>query len=284
MTTDEIRQIVHKISLDVLKDIIDFCEKHQIEYFMMFGSLLGAVRHSGIIPWDDDIDIAMTRKNYLRFIECIKNDGRGFLLKNDIKTNGSGSTKYVSELKVGRRGTKYCATFAEDLDVNKYITVDIFCVDYLKPSYIKNIVRDDKLIRLLSVSKLNWSEKRYLIRTFKQSNGFIKYLRIIAIYLLHLLRLMFSEKGIEHFVYNMTVDTTNTSKTMGVVMQTSRPFYFSSNFTLKKVTFDNLIVFIPNNYDEILKTAYGDYMTPPPEDQRQGIDRFEVILEVDEKM
>lgn len=282
MTTDEIRQIVQKISLDVLKDIIDFCEKHQIEYFMMFGSLLGAVRHSGIIPWDDDIDIAMTRKNYLRFIECIKNDGREFLLKNDIKTNGSGSTKYVSELKVGRRGTKYCATFAEDLDVNKYITVDIFCVDYLKPSYVKNIERNNKLTRLLSISKVNWSEKRYLIRAYKLNNGIVKYVKIISLYCLHLLRLIFSEKGIERLIYRMAVDTTNTSKRMGVVIVNDRPFSFSSDFMLNKVTFDNLKVLIPSNYDEILTRSYGDYMTPPPEDQRHGIDRFEVILEVEE--
>ena len=172
--------------------------------------------------------------------------------------------------------------FAEDLDVNKYITVDIFCVDYLKPSYVKNIERNNKLTRLLSISKVNWAEKRYLIRAYKLSNGIVKYVKIISLYCLHLLRLIFSEKGIERFIYRMAVDTTNTSKRMGVVIVNDRPFSFSSDFMLNKVTFDKLKVLIPSNYDEILTKSYGDYMTPPPEDQRHGIDRFEVILEVEE--
>lgn len=59
-----------------------------------------------------------------------------------------------------------------------------------------------------------------------------------------------------------------------------QPSCFSSDFTLNKVPFDDLNVFIPSNYDEILTKAYGDYMTPPPEDKRYGLDKLEMVLEI----
>ncbi len=273
-------KIVQKVTRDILNDVIVFCEKHDIEYFMMFGTLLGAVRHGGMIPWDDDIDIAMTRKNYLRFIDCVKNDGDELLKNNEIKINGSGSVKYVSEAKVGRKGTKYCLGIGADLAINSQITVDIFCVEYLKCSYVKNINRNNKLRLFLVTTKLNWDEKRFLMRVFKHGNSRLKYVLISALYLLHLLRFIFTEKGIERMIYKIAVDPTNSSKFMGIVIGNRQPSCFSSDFTLNKVPFDDLNVFIPSNYDEILTKAYGDYMTPPPEDKRYGSDDLEIVLEI----
>lgn len=279
MDTVERRKIVQNISLDILKDVIDFCEKHDIEYFMFFGSLIGVVRHKGMIPWDDDIDIAMTRDNYYRFLDCLKIDGEELLRNNDLDIIGSGSVKYVSEIKVGRRGTTYCPKFGVDLDINKQITVDIFCIDYFKNSYLKHINLLNKFRLFLSVLKLNWDEKRFMIRVFKQESKWTKYLKIIALSALHLFRMICTEKGIEYLIYHMAVDTTKSSKYMGVLGDRV-PVYFSSDFNLIKAEFADLSVLIPDNYDEILTRNYGDYMTLPPENERFRNDKYEVVLEV----
>lgn len=64
-----------EILYEILYMVDDFCKAHDIPYFLVGGSLLGAVRHLGIIPWDDDVDIAMTRENYNRFIELFHAEG-----------------------------------------------------------------------------------------------------------------------------------------------------------------------------------------------------------------
>ena len=75
---------LQNIILNIMKYIDELCEKHQIEYYIIGGTALGAVRHGGFIPWDDDLDIAMTRDNYERFLTICERE----INKDDFFSSG----------------------------------------------------------------------------------------------------------------------------------------------------------------------------------------------------
>lgn len=264
MKQEEIKKI-QEISLDVLMDIKEVCDKNGIEFFLLYGTLLGAIRHDGFIPWDDDIDIGMTRNNYLKFLKVASSE----LNKRDkVFIMGSGETKYVSEIKVGRRGTKYCLKDSTDLNIMDEIGVDIFMVDYMRNHPYKLRPVFNRMRKLLMLTKLNWDEKRLLIRRIKASSKRIKVPYILGLYLLHGIRSFISEKGLEYMVYKLYVGKEHNAKNFGVMTGDSRVRYWPTGFSTVSHVFEGIMMPIPSCYDAMLKESYGDYMQMPPEDKR----------------
>jgi len=117
---------LHRVISMMAKDLDDFCRKHSIQYYLMGGTALGAMRHGGFIPWDDDFDIFMDRKNYLKFLQCSKDylDTQKYYFQEEdtpewplffskIRLNG---TLYREENNVGRQ-------------MHEGIYVDIMCLN-----------------------------------------------------------------------------------------------------------------------------------------------------------
>lgn len=61
--------LLHQVDLNIVKEVVDICNQHDLTYFMLGGTMLGAIRHKGFIPWDDDVDLGMPRKDYEKFLE-----------------------------------------------------------------------------------------------------------------------------------------------------------------------------------------------------------------------
>lgn len=115
--------------LEILKEIDRICQKNNIPYFLMFGSLIGAVRHKGFVPWDDDADVSMTRENYRKFREACEND-----LSDEYVLES-----YESDMNVGlffHRIRKKNTTYINRFEISKHgryagFYIDIIILDYL---------------------------------------------------------------------------------------------------------------------------------------------------------
>lgn len=137
---------IQKIELEILKEIDSFCKKNNLRYYLAGGTLLGAIRHKGFIPWDDDIDINMPRPDYEKFIKLFKSYNENYEIRSNRLNNFSAPfTKIVDTrtliIEKYRKG---------NIDTN--IWVDIFPVDGL-PEDTKNIKqifeKVDRLRKLL---------------------------------------------------------------------------------------------------------------------------------------
>ncbi|ADB47133.1 LicD family protein [Acidaminococcus fermentans DSM 20731] len=125
-----------KISLDILKDVAKYCDDNNLHYYICGGTLLGAVRHKGFIPWDDDIDILMPRPDYLKFVKSYNGSNKRYIVKS-IENSAD-----------------YWRTFAKVFDLHTYLEedcirvpkkdngvfIDIFPVDGLPKSRIRQAI------------------------------------------------------------------------------------------------------------------------------------------------
>lgn len=246
LTTDECK----KISLDILIDVANFCEKNKITYFLACGTLLGAIRHKGYIPWDDDIDIMMPRPDYNRFI----NEYNG---KYRISKPNEGRFYYT---KVYDNNT---VKYEEDVDKKKYkpigVDIDIFPLD--------GIVNDKKIIEKL------YRKACFLEMILRLSNQPIFYRknplkaipRIVA-------RMIGSRKIIKLIEKNAQTYDYDTSSYVIRMRRSTNGFTGAHKKEIYDKTyaeFENHTFAIPKGYDEWLKTFYGDYMKLPQENDRK---------------
>lgn len=124
---------LQNLILSIAEDVKYICEKYEIDYFMVGGTHLGAIRHKGFIPWDDDFDIAMKRDNYNKFLELCHNEldsDKYFIQNEETEINYA-----FSFTKIQLRNTEIIEDFSKDVDINHGIFIDIFPYDNVPDNF-----------------------------------------------------------------------------------------------------------------------------------------------------
>lgn len=167
ITQEELKNI----QVNILDRVKAFCDANEIEYFLFAGTLLGAVRHKGYIPWDDDIDICMRRKDYDRFFEVFNTDRKDGLRAIDYKNEKGyylASGKVIDDRTIMQETTNF------DKKIGVYI--DVFPLDDL-PENVKELRRLDRKIKpyrnmlLLKIIKPNGKRSWYKDAILKMGGG-----------------------------------------------------------------------------------------------------------------
>ena len=254
LTSSEIKSI----ELNILKQFTDFCEENSLYYTLGYGTLLGAVRHKGFIPWDDDIDIFMPRKDYEKIVKMYKNG----------KSVAGLSLLYSTD------ENEYYYPFAKLCDPNTVakmesnltehgIWIDIFPVDKV-PEDRKQDLKFHKRIRFLKRVVISYTtdfknrklDKKTLPKLFLSVYGKIRGKKRITA--------MIEKEAVQY-------NNTDSSLVCPIVFQTLLGGEMQENdfLTPVKLQFEQYEFNAPTRYDEYLTSLYGNYMQLPPENKRQ---------------
>lgn len=157
MSNQSVRDVQNKI-LETMTYIDTLCRRHGIEYFIMGGTALGAVRHGGFIPWDDDLDIFMTPANYAKFKAAFASEQSDRYVLQEWRT----TPDYLEYAKVRMNGTTFIEeAFADRTDMHHGIYVDIMILHKVpeKKWVQKWVYYQSKFVTLYALSQRNWKPK-----------------------------------------------------------------------------------------------------------------------------
>lgn len=156
-TETDVREVQMKI-LEIMKYIDSICRRKGIAYYIMGGTALGAVRHQGFIPWDDDLDIFMTPQEYGRFKEAMRQEGNPQFVIQEWRT----VQRYLEYAKVRMNGTTFIEeAFRGRKDLHQGIYVDIMILHKVPDNRLiqKYVYYESKFVTLLALSQRNWKPK-----------------------------------------------------------------------------------------------------------------------------
>ncbi len=268
MANVELREL-QQYMLGILEEIDRICKKHDIQYFFGYGSCLGAVRHKGFIPWDDDIDLHMKMEDYFKFLEVCKTEiGDEYYIENHL--SNVQSYQYWTQFGV-KNSTSINLSMSQ---VHKAwgICVDIFPVfPYSKdPKEQKKRQKDFRKMRLLSV-------KYYHIGTLNQAKGIEKMKKMVHYLVPDWLNLILFRRYFNALCKEAKLPENRCQTIYSIYMTPEQ--YFENEWldSIVELEYEGQKVPCPVGYHEYLKTQYGDYMQIPKNKENHSDDPNVVV-------
>lgn len=256
---------IQKISLEILKDVHSFCIEHGINYTLYGGTMIGAIRHKGFIPWDDDIDIAMPRPDYVRFLSIYQS-------KNGYKLFPSGSREnYLAFSRVCEMNRTIVVNHILPWSNQQTgVWIDIFPLDGAPDI-------EEKSIKQLSVLRKHWKRSCY-VRTAKSSflyaTGITEKIKMLIKKIIFNNYVINSQQVIAKYTAIATHykwGETNHFWNCSYLRYGMKEYQCLSDYqSTILVPFEDGLFFVCNGYDHLMRSKYGDYMQLPPKDNQKS--------------
>ena len=240
-----------RIQIEILDDIVAFCQENNIRYYLAYGTLLGAVRHKGYIPWDDDIDIHMPRPDYERFIATFNTRNS----KHTVVTHEQERRYHVPFAKVYRKGTIVNEFFYKQSVFGVY--VDIFPLDGIKSS--RQAYWCGQCIRFMYIKTANFNNRQTLMRKARLVITKLILLPFSSHFILKTMRKIATRHKFEECEY---VCSFGSRTALREILPRA---VFDKHSTMP---FEGKLYHIPGGYDTYLHHKYGNYMELPPLEKR----------------
>ena len=249
---------IHKLTLELLDEFSKLCETAEVEYFLSGGTLLGAVRHQGFIPWDDDADIMMLRDDYMRLLKVQKN----YLDTRQYQILSVNDNTYPRDFARFVRKDYFKTDECVEDNICPYVGIDIFPVDF---------VPSNKIIFELLYQFLSFFKRLMGVYGSKKNTGVTEITRFLR----NMFRPVVSLIGGYRLARVVqTIELTSNrlcNKSVAALSGINgrkEKWEYEDYLPKMKLKFEGLYFNCPLNYDIYLKNLYGDYMKLPPENKR----------------
>ena len=248
---------IQQMELGIMEYIHEVCQKIGVKYFLAYGSLIGAVRHNGFIPWDDDMDICMLRDDYEKLQDYMiaHPDERYELMSYKNNVN------YVYPFMKVQDNHTYLVEEDVRIDSDMGIYIDIFPVD----GYEDDQAFKDKMTKIIKKRQLSCYTFKGISNTKSVVNSIIRYVSVIIFYFTKTNKYV---SQIDELAKSRKVDDYELVDYL-IYKDMHKPVW-KREWLEQTITgvFEGKEFMIPKNYHEILTSDYGDYMQLPPVDQR----------------
>jgi len=257
---------IKALSIEILRNFDKFCKEHGLRYCLAQGTLLGAVRHKGFIPWDDDVDISMYRPDYDKLIKLAAS------MPENCKFFSKETNPHHSRLYGRICNTDYVSVDAYySKRLVGYFGIDVFPIDAVpsaKDVYLKFSKKIKILRQMFIFSNSAIFKGNGILRAF-----FIKPLPIL------ICKLIGSNRIYKCFMKEIRSRSFDSAEHLGLItgIYTNKEQFPKDKYLdLIRCDFEDLKLPIIRNYDEYLRNIYGDYMQPPPKEKQVGHHTYKI--------
>lgn len=257
---------IKKAELNILYDFIQVCEKYELNYFLVWGTALGAARHQGFIPWDDDLDVGMMREDYNIFAAVVGRElGERYKLSTPLTEKGYASTV----VKLQRKGTKFVPYVSRTMDCDLCLHIDLFIYDNMDDR-VRTAKRKIWLARRISQVEFLCGSPYPIIKVKGLAGILAKVTCFAAHYIFRFLRV--PTAGLYRW-FEQVSTSANYKNTKKVTSYQGMDAFGNAVhkrdiFPLRDMQFEDLVVKMPHNYDKMLRLTYGDYRKLPKKQDR----------------